>query len=382
MSIAGWAGRGHRHLHVARPGPRGRARGHRGRAGQPGRAAHHDHHARRRTSSRCARGADRGRARARRSARPRPAPGAPRGMPISTTSHRAGVLLARARRAGRAWSRGRWRWRRALTASPSTSPVEAFDAGGHVAGHHRARPAALIAAIARASGSRGAPSKPVPSRASTTTPEPSRRSGSNGSGGAPGRRSRLARASPRSSSSGRGREHVDLVAVLAQQPRRHQAVAAVVALADHDPHRPGPRRRGGDPREPGARALHQVERRHALLLDRPGVDGAHLGGLVERVEPVGQAHPGERPTRPTAPAVVPVWVSEIETSPPSSAARSADAPAQPHLRRGLGGDHLHVAEAPAGQPERLRHRLLGAEARGQVHARAAPALPRSRARHP
>src|SRR5919199_155520 len=44
---------------------------------------------------------------------------------------------------------------------------------------------------------------------------------------------------------------------------------------------------------------------------------------------------------------------------------------KPHPRRGRGGDDLHVAEAPPGQGERLGHRLLGAEASGEMGARAA-----------
>ena len=66
------------------------------------------------------------------------------------------------------------------TASPSTSPVDAFTPDGT----SQATTAAscwLIAQIADATGSRGEPSNPVPSRASTTTPEPASRSRSNGS---------------------------------------------------------------------------------------------------------------------------------------------------------------------------------------------------------
>src|SRR6185312_575145 len=83
------------------------------------------------------------------------------------------------------------------------------------------------------------------------------------------------------------------------------------------------------PRQADAGALHQVERGHALLLDRPRVHGAHLRRLVERVEPVRQAHRRIA----TAPAVVSVWVSEITGSAPSSRARSATAP----LKRSAGG---------------------------------------------
>jgi hypothetical protein len=59
----------------------------------------------------------------------------------------------------------------ARTASPSISPVEAFTPDGTSQATTGAS-CSLIAAIADATGSRGSPSKPVPSSASTTTPEP------------------------------------------------------------------------------------------------------------------------------------------------------------------------------------------------------------------
>jgi hypothetical protein len=60
-------------------------------------------------------------------------------------------------------------------------------------------PQSLIAAIAPAIGSRGSPSKPVPSIASSTADDPARRAPSYGSGAAPGSRSRFAAGSPLSS---------------------------------------------------------------------------------------------------------------------------------------------------------------------------------------
>ena len=68
----------------------------------------------------------------------------------------------------------------ATTASASISPVDALTPEGT---SHATTGAscALIAAMADATGSRGVPSKPVPSRASTTAAEPSSRSASNGS---------------------------------------------------------------------------------------------------------------------------------------------------------------------------------------------------------
>src|ERR687896_208985 len=157
-----------------------------------------------------------------------PAPGAPRGMPISTVSTRPACSLPGATKSP---ILGPWNVAVAVarTASPSTSPVDALTPDGTSQATTRAS-CALMAAIAEASGSRGEPSKPVPSRASTTAPE----------------------------------------------PRHAQPVAAVVALADHDPHRPGPRRGRGHARQPEAGPLHEVERGHALGFDRPGVGGAHL----------------------------------------------------------------------------------------------------------
>jgi hypothetical protein len=71
-------------------------------------------------------------------------------------------------------------------------------------------------------------------------------------------------------------QHFHLAPPGAQHPGGHEAVAAVVALAAHH----------GDPAvghalrddigQPGPRPLHEVERRDSPLLDRPGVDGAHL----------------------------------------------------------------------------------------------------------
>ena len=141
---------------------------------------------------------------------------------------------------------------------------------------------------------------------------------------------------------------------------------------------PSPRHGRRDAREARApaRSIRSSER-HALLLDRPGVDGAHLGGLVERVEPVRKrAHRRIA----TAPAVV-VGVRERDATLAAELRRPrGHRAAQPHLGRRAGGHHLHVAEAPARQPERLGHRLLGAEARRQVHRRPRPGRPRRRAR--
>src|SRR4051794_3198629 len=85
-------------------------------------------------------------------------------------------------------------------------------------------------------------------------------------------------------------EHVHLAAGLAQQPRGRQPVAAVVALSHHHADRARQRSAGHQVREPACRPLHQVERRHAALLDRVRVRGAHLLRRVGRVEPVRERH--------------------------------------------------------------------------------------------
>ncbi len=127
--------------------------------------------------------------------RPAPSPlGAPRGMPISTTTTSpAWVEPGLTRRPTLA----PWKVPVAVarTASASTSPVEALTPDGASQAITGAL-CSLMARIAPAIGSRGEPSKPVPSMASTTAPEPSRASAENSRGPSPGRRSRFAATSP------------------------------------------------------------------------------------------------------------------------------------------------------------------------------------------
>ena len=95
------------------------------------------------------------------------------------------------------------------------------------------------------------------------------------------------RASPLSSSAGHSSRAVGLEPVLAQQPRDHQAVAAVVALAADDPHRARP-----DTSSITARATSAPARSISSsdgmpsLVDRPGVERPHLVRRVQRLEPV------------------------------------------------------------------------------------------------
>src|SRR3954469_17496311 len=124
--------------------------------------------------------------------------GAPRGTPIATISTAPEWNVP-----GATWSPTFEPWKvpmaSALTASPSISPVVAFTPDGTSQASTGTSSTALMASMADLMGWRGSPSKPVPSMASTIAPERARRSGSKGSGGLPGRRSRFVFASPFSS---------------------------------------------------------------------------------------------------------------------------------------------------------------------------------------
>ena len=116
--------------------------------------------------------------------------------------------------------------------------------------------------------------------------------------------------------------------------------------------------------QPLARALHQVQRRHAALLDRPAVDRPHLLGVGQRLQPARQAHASTA----TAAAMPCVCVSETLTVFPELVRPPLGRARQPHGRRLVAAaEDLDVAPAPLAQLERLRDRLLGAEPRGQVH---------------
>ena len=119
-----------------------------------------------------------------------------------------------------------------------------------------------------------------------------------------------------------------------------------------------------------ARSIRSSE--GTLLLDRPAVGRPHLLGVGERLEPLGQAR--AHTSTATAPAVVCGVGQRDPTSTPSSSARAAASPCS----RSSGGvapaDDLDVVGAEHLEPERLDHRLLGAEARRQVLPRARAAL--------
>src|SRR6185312_118893 len=105
-------------------------------------------------------------------------------------------------------------------------------------------------------------------------------------------------------------QDADVAPAAVQQPGGHEPVAAVVALAADDRDRP---RRRDLPHESGEAfpgALHELQRRDALLLDRPAVGRAHRVGVEQRIGPVGKGHAMSA----TAPAIPREWVREIWTS--------------------------------------------------------------------
>jgi hypothetical protein len=80
-------------------------------------------------------------------------------------------------------------------------------------------------------------------------------------------------------------QHLDIEPGGRQVASGDQPVAAVVALAADDPGGavPGDLDRALGDRAPGG--LHQLQRGHTALVDRPGVDRAHALGVVEGLEP-------------------------------------------------------------------------------------------------
>ena len=83
-----------------------------------------------------------------------------------------------------------------------------------------------------------------------------------------------------------GEQHIDLATPVAQQPRRHQAIAAIVALTGDYDDRTDRGELGGEAGETRPGALHQLERRNAAVVDRPGVDRPHPFGIGQRLKPV------------------------------------------------------------------------------------------------
>jgi hypothetical protein len=87
-------------------------------------------------------------------------------------------------------------------------------------------------------------------------------------------------------------ECLDLVAGLGQEACRDEAVTPVVSLAADDARRALPSYLPSCLGNPSARRLHQLERRHSLLVDRPRVGRPHPRGVVQRRQPVARLHGG------------------------------------------------------------------------------------------
>ena len=150
-----------------------------------------------------------------------------------------------------------------LTASPSTSPVDAFTPDGTSQATTGA-PASLIALIAPADRLARLALEAGPEHRVDDRARPLELLGRELARRIAGQAVEVrARVALRLGEVADG-EHVHLASLLAQQPRDDQAVAAVVSLAAHDPDGPAPAHRGGRARQPDPGALHQVEPR-----DRP-----------------------------------------------------------------------------------------------------------------
>src|SRR5262249_27818495 len=124
-------------------------------------------------------------------------------------------------------------------------------------------------------------------------------------------------------------QHPDVAAEHSKQPRDHQAVAAVVALAADDGDRAGRREPADQVGEPFPGALHQLEPGNPALADRPLIERALLRSAGKRLEPRRKAHCAIA----TAAASRWLWVSNTSTRTPSVRARCATAP----WRRTSGG---------------------------------------------
>ncbi len=206
----------------------------------------------------------------------------------------------------------------------------------------------------------------MPKIASTTAPDPARREPRSPSACSASTRSRLAAASPLSSAAGQSRSVSTSKPVAASRRAATSPSPALLPL-------PQTTRTGPSGRQPGDRlgdgaagGLHQLERGHAPLLDRPAVDRAHLLGVVERAEP--GLHLRKCRRSATAAAVSREWVREILTVSPRAA--SAARP----MRRTSGGSPATTSISrrpkPSLDPERLHHRLLRGKPGREVAPRA------------
>ena len=187
-------------------------------------------------------------------------------------------------------------WKVAVAAARTATPCDlagrGVDAAGDVGGDDR-RARGRSAPRSRPRRARAARrSKPVPSSASTThrarRPAPRARTAT---GAVAGQALEVGRASP-----------LQLAAVgraASTSTSRPCSRSSRAATSPSPPLLPFPHTTATGPsgatprRDAGkalARPLHQLERGHALLLDRPRVDGAHARGVGKRLEPGGKGH--------------------------------------------------------------------------------------------
>ena len=212
-------------------------------------------------------------------------PGAPSGIPIGATRSSPVCHLPGATR----WpTLAAWKLtvKSASTAAPATSPLEASTPEA-MSQATTGAPQASIASIAPSAGSRGSPAKPVPKIASTIAPEPASRGvevaahmlGGEALQVGGGVAAQLLRRPEQ--------QRLDLEAGLGQVARGDQPVAGVVALAADDPHRPVERQLADRLRHRPPSRLHQLQRGHPHLLDRPAIDRTHPASVVEGARATG-----------------------------------------------------------------------------------------------
>ena len=295
---------------------------------------------------------------------------------MSTTRTLAGVRLARADpqpRLGGVERRGRG----GAHGGARDLAGGRVHAAGDVGGDDGAGRASFSASIAPSTGSRGAPGKPVPSSASTIAAAPSSALGARTASAArPAARSRLAAASPVQLSARDGR-------AARRPPGRRRAAGARRqdrrrrCCPCRRPRRPAVGRDLRDePRQARAGALHELERRDALRPRSPSVGGPRIASASGS----GSSQRG-RLTRspPRRRRSLRVWVSETHASSPSSAARRGRCrAARSPVPRRL-ADDLDLRQPQDVQRQRLGHRLLSAEAGGEVLGGPGAARRRTRA---
>ena len=269
---------------------------------------------------------------------------------------------------------------------PATSPVEASTPLGtsQATTARRARPPRRSPrSRARRPARRARRSRCRASRR-RSRPPPASAAGRTAAAARPAAARSCARASPLQLVARREQRARDLAAGVAQQPRGDEAVAAVVALAADD--RDRPRRRDARAHDAArgpapARSISSSDG-IAALARSPSGRRARMRGRVEQRRPASRAAltlSDDRHRRRVAPRC---GSARSRTSARRARwARAADGAVQQHARRAVAvADDLDLGKLQRLQRQRLRDRLLRAEARGQVLRRARARRPRRRAR--